>query len=141
MLIVTALFSSLLSLFFIRLSLKVIQLRRLHQISFGSGGVDELERAIQAYANFVEYVPLCLLLMGSLELNGAPLTLVALLGYPLVVGRYLHAKEMHDGSVVYPNPVKGMQFTFFALAILALSNIIWMAYMFVVSAQFAAAHL
>lgn len=126
MLIVTAVFSGLLSLFFIRLSLNVIQLRKLHQISFGSGGVNELESAIQAHANFVEYVPLCLLLMASLELNGAPLILVALLGCPVVIGRYVHAK--------------GMQFTFFALATLALSNIIWMAYMFVASAQFAAIH-
>jgi uncharacterized protein len=140
MLIVTAFFSSLLSLFFIRLSFKVIQLRKLHQISFGNGGVDALERAIRAHANFVEYVPLCLLLLASLELNGAPLTLVASLACPLVIGRYLHAKGMHDGPAVFKNRVKGMQFTFFALATLALSNIVWIAYMLVASAQFASVH-
>jgi uncharacterized membrane protein YecN with MAPEG domain len=126
MLIITALFAGVLSLIFIKVSFKVNQLQKLHQTSFGPGNVDELDRTIQAQANFVEYVPLCLLLMSTLEINGAPLTLVALLGCTVVLGRYLNAK--------------GMQFTFFALAILALSNIIWVGYLIVASVQFAAAH-
>jgi uncharacterized membrane protein YecN with MAPEG domain len=140
MLIVTAVFSGLLSLFFIKISFKVIQLRKLHNISLGSVANDELERAIRARANFLEYVPLSLLLMVSLELNDAPLVLVMMLGMFLFLGSYLHAKYMNQAEALFAERVKGMQFTFFALALLALSNIIWVAYGFVASVQFASIH-
>ena len=101
---ITALIASVLTLFYVQLSLHVIRLRKLHQVSVGTGGVEVLERAIRAHGNFAEYVPLSLVLMALLEINGAPSLLVAALGACLVMGRYLHAKGMRDSD--HGMPVK-----------------------------------
>jgi uncharacterized membrane protein YecN with MAPEG domain len=133
MLVITAVFASILALMFIKLSFNVIGFRRKNKVSLGAGGVDELERAIRAHGNFAEYVPLCLFLMGALELNGAPLELVAPLGVLLVAGRYLHAKGIHESPPEFANRVRGMKLTFAALGLSAIANAAWVGYLLVSS--------
>ena len=133
MLVTTAVFASILALMFIKLSFNVIGFRRKNKIALGAGGVDELERAIRAHGNFAEYVPLGLFLIGALELNGAPLELVALLGALLVVGRYFHAKGINEPPPEFTNRVRGMKLTFAALGLSAIANIGWVGYLVVSS--------
>ena len=122
MLPVTALFASILTLFYIKLALDVIKLRRSNRVSLGSGGVDTLEKAIRVHGNFAEYVPLGLVLMGLLETNGGYPWLVAVLGATLSVGRVLHARALlgQPGKL----RVRGMQLTFGTLATLAVLNLL-----------------
>ena len=129
MLSVTAFFAGVLTLMFIRLSFNVIGLRRKNKISLGDGGIDTLDRAIRAHGNFAEYVPLGLVLMGCLELNGAPLLLVAVLGALLVSGRYFHAKGIQEPPPNFTDRVRGMKLTFAALGLLAVINIVWIVYL------------
>ncbi len=129
MLIVTSIFASVLALMFIKLSMDVIGFRRKNKVAIGDGGVPELERAIRAHGNFAEYVPLGLFLIGALELNDAPLELVAPLGLLLVVGRYYHAKGINEPPPEFSNRVLGMKITFAALGLSALSNIAWVTYL------------
>ena len=129
MLMTTAVFASILALMFIKLSFDVISLRRKSKISLGAGGIDELDRAIRAHGNFAEYVPLGLFLLGALELNGAPLELVALLGVLLVVGRYFHAKGINEPPPEFTNRVRGMKLTFAALGLSAVTNLAWVGYL------------
>jgi uncharacterized membrane protein YecN with MAPEG domain len=129
MLVTTSVFASILALMFIQLSFDVIGLRRKNKISLGAGGIDDLERAIRAHGNFAEYVPFGLFLMGALELNGAPLALVALLGLLLVMGRYFHAKGIHALPSEFTNRVRGMKLTFAALGLSAIANIAWAIYL------------
>ena len=133
MLVTTAVIASILALMFIRLSFNVIGHRRKNKVSIGAGGVDELERAIRAHGNFAEYVPLGLFLIGALELNGAPLELVALLGALLVIGRYFHAKGINEPPPQFTNRVRGMKLTFAALGLLAAANIGWVGYLVISS--------
>jgi uncharacterized membrane protein YecN with MAPEG domain len=130
MLITTAFFASVLALMFIKLTLNVIGLRRKNKVSLGAGGIDELDRAIRAHGNFAEYVPLSLFLMGALELNGAPILLVAILGVLMVGGRYFHAKGINEPPPEFTNRVRGMKLTFASLGLLAVSNIVWIGYLF-----------
>jgi uncharacterized membrane protein YecN with MAPEG domain len=81
-----------------------------------------------------------LLLMGTLEFNGAPTLWVATLGVLLLLSRYFHSKGMNSGDSDFQNRVMGMKFTLFGLALLALSNVVWIAYVFIASAKFAAIH-
>ena len=134
MLVTTAVFASILALMFIKLSLGVIALRRKNKVSLGAGGVDELDRAIRAHGNFAEYVPLGLFLIGALELNGAPLELVGLLGLLLIAGRYFHAKGIIEPPPNFTNRVRGMKLTFAALGLSALANLGWVGY-FIVSSS------
>lgn len=134
MLVTTAVIASILALMFIKLSLGVIDLRRKNKISLGAGGGDALDRAIRAHGNFSEYVPLGLFLIGALELNGAPLEIVGVLGLLLIAGRYFHAKGIHEPPPNFTNRVRGMKLTFAALGLSAAANLAWVGY-FIVSSN------
>lgn len=137
---VTASFAAILTFIFIRLSFNVIELRKLHRAPLKVGDIEPLKRAIRAHGNFVEYVPLSLILLGVLELNGAPAIWVATLGAFLLLGRHFYAKGMNSDGVNSQNRVIGMKFTLVGLALLAFSNVMWLAYVLVASAKFAAIH-
>jgi uncharacterized membrane protein YecN with MAPEG domain len=122
---VTAVTAAILGLIFFRLSLNAIKYRRQYKVSLGSGGHDDLERAIRAQANFAEYVPISLILMACLELNAAPWWLVAASGVALIVGRLFHAKGIKELPPNFQNRVLGMKFTLFNLIALAALNIAW----------------
>jgi uncharacterized protein len=130
MLVITAVLASMFALMFVKLSFDVITLRRKNKISLGAGGIDDLDRAIRAHGNFSEYVPLGLFLIGALELNGAPVELVALLGLILLLGRFFHAKGIKEAPPVFDNRVRGMKLTFAALVLAAISNFVWVCYLF-----------
>jgi uncharacterized membrane protein YecN with MAPEG domain len=126
MLIVTTLTACILTALFIHLSFAVIRLRRHHRVGLGSGGVDELERAIRAQGNFVEYVPIALILLACLELNGAPLWVTAILGIALVTGRVIHAKGINQPPPHFTNRIIGMRFTITTLIMLVVFNLVWL---------------
>ncbi len=126
MLIVTTLTACIMTALFIHLSFAVIRLRRHHRVGLGSGGVDELERAIRAQGNFVEYVPIALILLACLELNGAPLWVTAILGIALVTGRVIHAKGINQPPPHFTNRIIGMRFTITTLIMLVVFNLVWL---------------
>lgn len=128
MLIVTSIIASVLTIIFIRLSFAVIGLRRRNKIGLGSGGHDDLERAIRAQGNFAEYVPFGILLIACLELNGAPWWLVAIPGITLIVGRLIHAVGINQPPPDFSKRVLGMKFTFNTLISLVILNISWSLY-------------
>ena len=131
MLLVTSIIASALTIIFIKLSFAVISLRRQNKISLGSGGNDELERAIRAQGNFSEYVPIALILIGCLEINGAPWWLVALSGVSLIIGRLLHAIGISERHRSFKKRVLGMKFTFNTLILLIVMNVGWTIFRFV----------
>ncbi|MCW5752772.1 MAG: MAPEG family protein [Alphaproteobacteria bacterium] len=93
--VVTPVVVALMGLILLGLSWRVVDLRRRHRINLGDGGRPDLERAIRVHGNFVEYVPLALLLLLVLEAGGEmPRWLLAALGGLLVVGRLLHAQGL-----------------------------------------------
>jgi len=128
MLVVTSVIASLLAAIFLRLSFAVIKLRRSKKISLGSGGNDELERAIRAQGNFAEYVPLALVLLACFEVNGAPWWLVAIPGAVLTVGRLIHAKGIHELPPNFGKRVFGMVLTINTLIALGTLNLGWSLY-------------
>ncbi|WP_216262919.1 MAPEG family protein [Polynucleobacter sp. JS-Fieb-80-E5] len=95
MLLVTSIIAATLTIIFIKLSFTVIGLRRKNKVGLGSGGHEDLERAIRTQGNFAEYVPIGIILIACLELNGAPWWLVAIPGISLIIGRLIHAKGMN----------------------------------------------
>jgi uncharacterized membrane protein YecN with MAPEG domain len=125
MLLVTSLIASFLTILFIKLSFAVIALRRKNKVGLGSGGHDDLERAIRAQGNFAEYVPFGIILIASLELNGAPWWLVTIPGVTLIIGRIFHAIGMHEPPPNFGKRVTGMKFTFNTLIALVVLNIAW----------------
>src|SRR5712671_5219943 len=93
---VTPLYAGLLTLWFVVLSMRVVNLRR-RGILFGDNGDVGVTRIVRAQANFAEYVPLALLLMGFLELSRFSIYLVHALGLILLVARLLHGSALSFG--------------------------------------------
>lgn len=105
-----------------KLAWDVIKLRRSNKVSLGSGGNDNLERAIRAHGNFSEYSPIMLFEVLLLELNGAPRWLVAALAAVMSLGRVSHSL-----GIVQPSPSafrrNGMAITFASLLSGAIANV------------------
>lgn len=128
MLLITSIFAAVLAIIFIKLSFAVISLRRKNQVGLGSGGHDDLERAIRAQGNFAEYVPFGIILMACLELNAAPGWLIAVPGIALIIGRLIHIKGINEPPPDFSKRVLGMKLTFMALIALAILNLGWTGY-------------
>jgi uncharacterized membrane protein YecN with MAPEG domain len=128
MLLVTSIIASVLTIIFIKLSFSVIGLRRKNKVGLGSGGHEDLERAIRAQGNFAEYVPFGIILTACLELNGAPWWLVALPGITLIIGRLIHAVGINVPPPDFSKRILGMMLTFGTLITLVILNLGWSLY-------------
>jgi hypothetical protein len=86
---ITPLYAGLLAIWFLVLSIRVVQ-QRGHGVSLGHGDDQVLLRRIRGHGNFAEYVPLLLVLIGMLELGGLQKWAVHALGATLLAARLLH---------------------------------------------------
>lgn len=96
----TAIYAGLLGLLLLALSYNVSRVRRRRQIGLGHGEHDDLLRAIRAQGNFVEYVPMALILLLSVEMLAYRGWVTHLMGISLVVARLFHAWgiSQHSGK-------------------------------------------
>ena len=88
---VTMLYAALLGILLITLSWGVSKVRLREHVSLGAGEVSDLESAIRAHGNFIEYVPFALILLMLAESAATPTWLLHTLGGSLLAGRLLHA--------------------------------------------------
>ncbi|GLR66247.1 hypothetical protein GCM10010909_09270 [Acidocella aquatica] len=92
---ITLLTAGVLGLIFLGISIHVVRQRMATKVVIGDGdarpGTEGLRAAIRMHANFAEYVPLILILLGGIEYAGAPHALVVGLAVALVAARLSHA--------------------------------------------------
>jgi uncharacterized membrane protein YecN with MAPEG domain len=90
--IITAFYAGILAIILVVLSVRVVvaRVRRASSNEPRAGGEDELLPVIRGQGNFIEYVPLAVVLMGFLEFTGSSTNLIHGLGIALVVARVLH---------------------------------------------------
>jgi uncharacterized membrane protein YecN with MAPEG domain len=115
-LFVTPLYAGLLTLWFLVLSWRVIR-RRGKGTWLGDGGDQALLRVIRGHANFAEYVPLALLMMGFLEVSRFSIYVLHALGIVLLVGRLLHGYALSFTEHFPFGRFWGSTLTFIVLAI------------------------
>ena len=123
---ITSIYTSLSALIIVKLAVSVIKLRRKNRVSVGDGGNEALQLAIRTHANAVEWIPITLLLLLTLELNGAPAILIHILGATLLIGRILHAIGLPAKD--FKKRELGMQITIYLLIGLAILNILFLAF-------------
>ena len=92
--LITPLFAALFSLLYVALTLNVVRHRFTKRISLGNAGDKATERAVRAHSNFIEYVPLCLLLLYFNEMVTLSSHLVFYLAITLLIGRVMHVIGM-----------------------------------------------
>ena len=88
---VTTLYAALLGFLLIMLSWGVSKVRLREHVSLGAGEISDLESAIRAHGNFIEYVPFALILLMLAESAVAQSWLLHTMGASLLAGRLLHA--------------------------------------------------
>lgn len=87
---ITAFYAGILATMLVILSVRVVIFRWKQAVSAEGKKNDGLLPAIRGQGNFIEYVPLSLVLMGYLEFSGEPAFFIHGLGMVLVVARGLH---------------------------------------------------
>lgn len=117
---ITLLYAALCTMLVLALASRVIAFRFRHRIGIGDGGNHELARRIRVHANAVEYLPLALLLLGGMELNGYDDAWIHGFGATLLLSRLLHAWGLsrHAGTSV--GRFAGTVLTFLLMAAMAL---------------------
>lgn len=88
---ISMLYAGLLTLLYFALSVNIIRLRWRDRVGLGTGDSQDLKVAVRIHGNFAEYVPLSLLLLVLMELQGTSVGLLYGLGAALFVARICHA--------------------------------------------------
>jgi uncharacterized membrane protein YecN with MAPEG domain len=103
---ITALYAVLLTLIGSYLAYRAGSLRGKTGISIWYGDNQQLALEMRRHGNFVEFVPLSLILMAILELNGISAWVLHAAGVLLVVSRILHPMGLEVESI--SNPLRGI---------------------------------
>lgn len=120
---ITGLYASLLFFLYFKLTRNVINLRKKNNIVLGDGKNKLLQMAMRAHGNFIEYVPMGLILMGVLELNKMNKLIVFVLGAFFLAGRIYHAASLQK-EINIDYRVRGMKLTLYSMSLMAGLNIL-----------------
>ena len=120
---ITALYAGVLALILGVIGFQVGSTRSRTGISILHGDDMDLAEKIRRHANFIENVPLALILMSVLELNGSGAGLLHGLGIALVIARIAHPLGLHHDNMRHPLRAVGAGLTFLVTGIAALTAI------------------
>lgn len=122
---ITLLYAGLCTILVIFLAVRVVLWRRSHKIGLGHGGDRELQKRMRAHANAVENVPLALILLGGMELNGYNMAVIHGFGSVLVLSRMAHAWGLSHSGGTSKGRFLGSAFTWtlmLAMAVFAIGG-------------------
>jgi len=110
MLTTTLLYAALFALFALGLSFKAGGARGNAKVSvlYGEPADMDLAEKVRRHQNFLEYVPMILILMGAIELSGGSSTWLHAFGVVLIVSRILHAVGLKHDNMGHPGRMVGM---------------------------------
>lgn len=117
---ITLFYAGLCTLLVLFLAGRVMARRFSQKIGIGDGGDHELAKRVRTHANAVEYLPLALLLLGGMELNGYPNAIIHGFGLTLLVSRLLHAWGLSRSSSASPGRFVGTLFTLVLMVAMSL---------------------
>ncbi|MCU5775904.1 MAPEG family protein [Erwiniaceae bacterium BAC15a-03b] len=121
---VSALYVVLGALFLIKFSVDVIRLRRSYRVAHGDGGFSELQIAMRIHGNAMENIPVALLLLVMMEMNGADIWMLHLSALFFFVGRAMHFWGMHHSVMFWRR--NGMLLTGLSLIAMVIFNLLFM---------------
>ena len=116
---VTLLYAGLCTVLVIILAVRVAYWRFRHKIGIGDGGDRELLKRVRAHANAIENLPLALILLGGMELNGSGTPLIHGFGSLLFVSRVAHAWGLSRSSGTSTGRFLGSLFTWLLMLAMA----------------------
>lgn len=108
MLPVSSIFAGILGIMLVFLSGRISVIRNKKQIALGTRQDKELEHAVRAHANFVEYTPFFLILFVALEICSLNEAALVIIGAVYLFARLSHAYGI--GFLEVRNFKKGLKF-------------------------------
>lgn len=123
---IALLFASLHILMMLVLAMRVVGHRRALKIGIGDGGDTRLARKVRVHANFIEYVPVALLMLALLELSGLGAMWLWALGGTLLLSRVLHAAGLSRNAGYSFGRFWGTVLTWGVLVAMAVAGL-WLA--------------
>ena len=123
---IALLFASLHILLMLALAMRVVGHRRALKIGIGDGGDKRLARKVRVHANFIEYVPVALLMLALLELSGLGAMWLWALGGTLLLSRVLHAAGLSRNAGYSFGRFWGTVLTWGVLVAMAVAGL-WLA--------------
>lgn len=115
--------ASILGLILLYLSMNVVRYRLKKRVSFGEGKDHMMMKAIRAQANFIEYVPMIVILLGLLEANKAHDAVLYIISGLIIIGRILHMMGLFSEKDVNKARFIGASSTFLALLFAAVAGV------------------
>lgn len=94
MIAITALYTGILALMLVILSLYVVRGRWVNKVGMGDAGNEDMLKRMRTHANFIEYVPMALIGLYLLEVTKHSIIVLHGLGIALVLARVMHAYGM-----------------------------------------------
>ncbi len=125
---ITALYAGILAIFALFLSFRAGARRGKSGVSilYGDPINWELAERVRAHQNFLEYVPILLILMGVSELNGASSTMLHSVGALLVIARVAHMIGLRHDNMAHIGRAIGAGGTALLTLVMAIYTI-WIA--------------
>ena len=123
MLTISPIYAGLLGLLIVWLSVGVSTVRRQKKVSTGDGGEKALFKAIRVHSNAIENIPIAVILLVLLELQGAPGWALHFAGATFLAGRLLHAYGLGRERQFVPGRIYGAYLTIFTITGTAVANI------------------
>ncbi len=119
---IVPIYAAIFAIMLVGLSLRVAKTRGNVRVALGDGGNIVLQRRIRAQGNFIEYVPMALLLFLFVEMQGWPHWLVHALCLILLLARIVHAYGVAQEPEDFRLRATGMATT--ALVLLAAAGLL-----------------
>ena len=114
---VSMLYAGLNALILLTLAILTVRMRVVTRIEIGTGDSISMTKAVRAHGNAAEYVPVALILIGGLELAGAPPTFLHGLGVAFTASRLLHAQGIYSTLSTSPGRLVGTLLTWIVYAV------------------------
>lgn len=113
---ITPLYAAILGLMLLVLSARVVAVvRGKGEVGYGDGGNPDFTTVVRGQGNFIEYVPLILILIAFAEAGGSSSTTIHAMGTALVVGRILHPIGLTNEPGINPARLVGTILTWTVL--------------------------
>ncbi len=121
---ITALYTGLLAILIVSLGMNVVRTRWKEQVPLGDGGKKAMEKAIRIHGNAIENIPIALLLLLSLEINGATHMLLHVCGSLFLGARILHVFGLSRTIGVSAGRFSGTLLSWGVISFMAVINIL-----------------
>ena len=122
--LITGLYASLCGLLVVFMAIRVSYTRGKQKVDLGDGGKDAMLRAIRVHGNAVEYIPLSLILLFFLELQGSAPWFLHVCGITLLVSRLMHMQGLMQSATLTPGRLIGTGLGWALMVVMSLDNMI-----------------